>query len=106
MASTTLSEPPPWPNTTLIRGDVTEAVADVKEGGEGGELQVMGSGELIQTLMRGNLIDEYMLLIHPIVLGSGQRLFREGSPVTKMRLVDSKTTGTGVVIATLAAEAM
>jgi dihydrofolate reductase len=60
----------------------------------------MGSGELVQSLMRRNLIDEYVLLIHPLVLGTGRRLFAEGSPTTALQLVDSKTTATGVVIAT------
>jgi len=60
----------------------------------------MGSGELIQSLMRRNLVDEYVLLIHPLVLGTGRRLFAEGSPATELQLVDTKTTPTGVVIAT------
>jgi dihydrofolate reductase len=60
----------------------------------------MGSGALIQSLMGEDLIDEYMLMIHPLVLGSGRRLFAERSPLTKLRLVDTKTTTTGVVIAT------
>jgi dihydrofolate reductase len=67
----------------------------------------MGSGELIQSLMRRSLIDEYVLLIHPLVLGTGRRLFAEGSPTTALRLVDTKTTASGVVIATYrAAEPM
>jgi dihydrofolate reductase len=60
----------------------------------------MGSGELIQSLMRRGIIDEFMLMIHPLVLGSGRRLFADGSPATNLRLVDSKTATTGVVIAT------
>ncbi len=60
----------------------------------------MGSGELIQSLMRRNLVDEYVLLIHPLVLGTGRRLFAEGSPATELQLVDTKTTPTGVLIAT------
>jgi dihydrofolate reductase len=100
VASNTLSEPAPWPNTTLLRGDAAPAVAELKEK-EDGELQVMGSGVLIQALMQRNLIDEYMLLVNPIVLGSGRCLFAEGSPPASLRLVgDVTTTRTGVVIAT------
>lgn len=100
VASSTLSDPAPWPNTTLLRGDAANAVAELKKGTDG-ELQVMGSGELIQTLMRRNLIDEYMLLINPIVLGSGRHLFAEGSPPASLLPVGEVTvTTTGVVIAT------
>jgi dihydrofolate reductase len=100
VASNTLSDPAHWPNTTLLRGDASEAVAELKKEVEG-ELQVMGSGQLIQALMRRNLIDEYMLLINPVVLGSGRRLFAEGSPPSSLRIVgDVTTTTTGVVIAT------
>jgi dihydrofolate reductase len=100
VASNTLSEPAPWPNTTLLRGDATTAIAELKKEGEG-ELQVMGSGELIQDLMRANLSDEYMLMVNPIVLGSGRRLFAEGTPPTSLRLVgDVIQTTTGVVIVT------
>ena len=66
----------------------------------GGDLMVIGSGELVQPLMRSNLIDEYILLIHPLVLGSGRRLFSDGGPSATLRLVDTKATTTGVVIAT------
>ena len=61
---------------------------------------IFGSGVLIQSLMRRNLIDEFVLQIHPLVLGKGRRLFPDGSPCTNLRLVDSVTTGTGVIIAT------
>jgi dihydrofolate reductase len=61
---------------------------------------VLGSGELVQSLMQRNLVDEYVLLIHPLVLGSGRRLFTDGSAFTALRLVDTKTSSTGVVIAT------
>jgi dihydrofolate reductase len=61
---------------------------------------VLGSGELVQSLMRSNLVDEYVLLIHPLVLGSGRRLFTDGGPSASLRLVDTNTTTTGVVIAT------
>ena len=99
VASTTLKEPLSWSNSTLLRGDAAEAVAVLKEQ-PGKDLVVLGSGELVQSLMRRNLVDEYMLLIHPLVLGSGRRLFTEGGSFAALRLVDSKTTTTGVVIAT------
>src|SRR6266567_1884647 len=102
VASTTLSEPLAWINSTLLKGDAVEAVARLKEE-PGKDLVVMGSGELVQSLMRANLIDEYVLLIHPLVLGSGRRLFPEGSAFATLRLVGAKTTTTGVVIATYAA---
>jgi dihydrofolate reductase len=97
VVSTTLSDPLAWANSTLLR-DVEE-VADLKEE-PGGDIVVLGSGELIASLMRRDLIDEYVLSIHPLVLGSGRRLFPEGSPFAKLRLVDSVTTTTGVVIGT------
>src|SRR6266446_6214134 len=99
VASTTLSEPLPWANSTLLKGDAAKAVANLKEGA-GKDLVILGSGELIRSLMPRNLIDEYILLIHPLVLGSGQRLFPEGGHFVALRLIDSKPTGTGVVIAT------
>ena len=99
VASTTLSEPLPWSNSTLLKGDAAEAVARLK-GEPGKDLVVMGSGELVQSLMRGNLVDEYVLLIHPLVLGSGRRLFTDGGAFAALRLVGTKTTNNGVVIAT------
>jgi dihydrofolate reductase len=83
----------------VLAGDAAEAVAELK-GKAGKDLYVMGSGALIQSLMPRNLIDEYMLMIHPLVLGSGRRLFPDGSPPTRLRLVGSLTTTTGVVIVT------
>jgi dihydrofolate reductase len=99
VASTTLKEPLPWRNSTLLAGDAMDAVAKLKEQ-PGKDIVVLGSGELVQSLMRCNLVDEYVLLIHPLVLGSGRRLFPDGSPFAALRLVDSVTTATGVVIAT------
>ena len=98
VASRTLSEPLAWSNCTLLKGDAEEAVARLKQE-PGKDLVVMGSGELIQSLMRGKLIDEYVLLIHPLVLGSGRRLFTDGDAFA-LRLVGTKTTTNGVVIAT------
>src|SRR5256714_11423020 len=98
VASTTLSEPLAWINSTLLKGDAAEAVAKLKQE-PGKDLVVMGSGELAQSLMRRNLVDEYVLLIHPLVLGSGRRLFPDGHAFA-LRLVGAKTTTNGVVIAT------
>jgi dihydrofolate reductase len=87
-----------WSNSTLIRGDdLAEEIADLKQR-SGRELQVHGSGHLAQTLMAHGLIDEYRLWIYPVVLGNGARLFREGTTVAALRLVDTRTTGAGVVI--------
>lgn len=99
VASTTLKEPLPWINSTLLKGDAGLAVARLKQE-PGNDLVVLGSGELVQSLMRHNLVDEYVLLIHPLILGSGRRLFTDGSAYSALRLVDTKTATTGVVIAT------
>jgi dihydrofolate reductase len=87
-----------WPNSTLLHGDVPAAVADLKEGSDT-NLVIMGSGVLIGSLMPADLIDEYLLMIHPLVLGTGRRLFAGGTQAS-LRLVDSSTTSTGVLIAT------
>jgi dihydrofolate reductase len=97
VASTTLKEPLPWSNSTLLGGDATEAVADLKREQDIG---VLGSGELVQSLMRRNLVDRFVLMIHPLVLGSGRRLFTDKGPGANLRLVDSVVTTTGVMIAT------
>jgi dihydrofolate reductase len=99
VASTTLKEPLSWSNSTLLEGDAANAVANLK-GQPGSDLVVLGSGELIRSLMRRNLIDVYVLMIHPLVLGSGRRLFTDAGSSAALRLVDTKTTTTGVVIAT------
>jgi dihydrofolate reductase len=98
VASTTLKEPLPWMNSILLKGGVPKAVTELRAQ-PGKDLVVLGSGELVQTLMQYNLIDLYILLIHPLTLGSGTRLFRDGGPSIKMQLVDSRTTSTGVLIA-------
>ncbi len=99
VASRTLKEPLVWMNSTLLRGDVAEAVAKLKAQADK-DIVVMGSGELVQTLMQHNLVDEYMLQIAPLILGSGQRLFRDGAPFAALQLVDAKPTTTGVIVAT------
>jgi dihydrofolate reductase len=85
-------------NASPIQGDVPAAVTDLKQK-PGQDLLIYGSGELVRMLMQHNLIDEYRLMVHPVVLGSGKRLF-DGSPRTALRLVDTKTTSTGVVLLT------
>ncbi len=87
-----------WPNSTLLHGDIPAAVADLKES-SGTNLVIMGSGVLIGSLMAADLIDEYLLMIHPLVLGTGRRLFG-GSAQASLRLVDSIARSTGVLIAT------
>jgi dihydrofolate reductase len=95
VASTTLAEPLPWENSTLLTGDVGTAVAALDV-----NLTVLGSGELIRTLMERDLVDEFVLTIHPLVLGTGRRLFGDGGPPATLELVDATPTTTGVVIAT------
>ena len=99
VASKKLKEPLAWSNSTLLKGDVAEAVARLKAQ-PGQDFLVMGSGELVQTLMRFNLVDLFVLLIHPLILGSGRRLFPDNSLYTVLRLIDTKTTTNGVVVAT------
>ncbi len=99
VASTKLEEPLPWPNSTLIKGDVNEEVAKLRER-PGKDIVVLGSGKLLRGLMKDGLVDAYILLIHPLVLGTGQRLFDDGVPDAGLKLQDSKTTSTGVMVAT------
>ena len=95
VASRTLEEPLAWDNATLLEGDAADAVAALKEQ-PGGSLSVLGSGDLLQSLMRRDLVDRWVLLIHPLVLGTGRRLFPDGGAPARMRLTDSITTTTGV----------
>ena len=99
VVSTTATEPLPWPNSTLIADDPVVAIGELKRT-DGKDLHVMGSGELIQTLMAANLIDEWALLIHPIVLGSGRRLFPDAGVPAALRLVESVMSPSGVLVAT------
>jgi dihydrofolate reductase len=89
----------PWPNSRLLYGDVPAAVADLREQ-PGGNLVIMGSGQLIRSLLPHGLVDELFLMIHPIVLGSGQRLFGPADAQVSLRFVDSAATSTGVIMAT------
>ena len=99
VASATLAEPLPWSNSTLLEGDAADAVAGLKQE-QGKDLTVLGSGELVQSLRRRDLVDEYVLLIHPLVLGTGRRLFPDGGGMATLRLTGSTATTTGVLIAT------
>jgi dihydrofolate reductase len=87
-----------WQNSTLIKGDVAQEVTKLKQR-PGQNIAVLGSGELVQTLVEHDLVDEYFLGVFPIVLGGGKRLFRKADQVVKrLRLTDSKATSTGGVI--------
>jgi dihydrofolate reductase len=88
-----------WGPSALIEGDAAQGVAALKEG-EGHELQVHGSANLLQTLINNNLIDEYYIWTFPVVVGSGKRLFENGLTPSGLKLVDSITSSTGVVIGT------
>ncbi len=99
VASRTLKGPLPWMKSTLLEGDAADAVARLKQE-PGLDLLVMGSGTLADSLMRRGLVDRYQLLIHPLVLGSGRRLFNDDVPCSALRLVSSVPTTTGVIIAT------
>ena len=87
-----------WQGAELLRGDVAEAVTRLKDQ-PGRELQVHGSGDLLQTLMAHDLVDEYRLFVYPVVVGGGRRLFREGAAPRAFKLVEATTTSTGVVVA-------
>lgn len=99
VVSSTLTEPLIWQNSTLLAGNVMAAVADLKQRDDG-DIAVVGSGELVRSLGAHGLVDFYTLLIHPLVIGSGTRLFPDGAAPADFRLVRSVTTGTGVIIAT------
>ncbi len=96
VASRTLTEVT-WRNTTLLRGDVAEAVARLKEQ-PGGSISVLGSGNLVRTLAEHDLVDEYVLAVYPIVLGSGKRLFPDDGGLRRFHLVDATPTTTGGVL--------
>lgn len=99
VASRTLTEPLPWKNSTLLKADAASALARLKEE-PGQDVLVMGSAELVGSLMRRDLVDRYVLMIHPLVLGTGRRLFPDDGSLAALRLVEAKPTTTGVVIAT------
>jgi dihydrofolate reductase len=99
VVSTTLEEPLEWQNSTLIKGNVAEEVAKLKRQ-PGKDIGIVGSGTLVRSLLRDGLLDELTLMVHPIVVGSGKRLFEEGGGQKALKLVDLKTFGTGVLYLT------
>jgi len=101
VASSTLGEPLVWQNATLLRGDVADAVAALKQQ-DGDDVLVIGSTQLVQTLTEHDLVDEFRVMIDPLLLGGGRRLFRDDGTLRPLRLVDSQVTTTGAVLATYA----
>ncbi len=103
VVSRTLSEPLSWHNSTLINGDVPARLRELK-GQVERDILVIGSGDLAQTLMENDLVDEYRLMVYPIVLGEGKRLFRDAEATRRLRLTDSVTTSSGVMLLTYVPE--
>lgn len=103
VASTTLTGPLDWQNSTLLNGDVAEAVAALKRE-DGADLLVIGSTVLVATLLEHDLVDEFRLMIDPLLLGSGKRVFRDDGVLRRLRLVDNRVTvtTTGAILATYA----
>jgi dihydrofolate reductase len=99
VVSTTLEEPLEWRNSTLIKENVAEEIAGLKRQ-TGGDISISGSSSLVRSLLQYGLIDELRLMIHPVVVGRGKRLFEEGGERIALELVDSKTFSTGVVYLT------
>src|SRR5215208_1540761 len=99
VVSRTLEEPLGWQNSTLISENVADELAKLKQG-EGGDIVISGSGVLVRSLLRYGLLDELKLMIHPVVVGGGKRLFEDGSGRKALELMDSKTFATGVVYLT------
>jgi len=96
VVSRTLEEPLEWNNSTLIEGNVAEQIAELKRQ-PGKDIGIVGSGTLVRLLLQDDLLDELRLMVYPIVMGSGKRLFEEGGDQKALKLVDSKTFGTGVL---------
>jgi len=101
VASTTLTEPLGWQSSTVLEGDVAEAVAALKRERED-ELHVIGSTQLVQTLIEHGLVDELRLMVDPVLLGGGKRIFRDDGVLRELELVDSAVTGTGAILASYA----
>ena len=102
VASRSLSEPLAWQNSTLLQGDAADAVRALKRD-EGDDLHVIGSPDFAQTLMGNDLVDEYRLMIDPIIVGGGKRLFRDDGTLRSLRLIKSEVTTTGAILATYSA---
>ena len=96
VVSSTL-EDPEWNNSTVLRGDVAEEVSKLKQG-QDGDIVVHGSPQLVQTLLEHDLVDEFRLMVYPVVLGTGKRLFGDTSDKKRLRLADSKMVGDGIAI--------
>ncbi len=96
VVSTTLTEVA-WNNSRLIKENVAEAVSQLKQQ-PGQDILLAGSADLVYTLMHHDLIDEYRLMVYPVVVGNGKRLFRAGSAMTTLRLLETKTLSSGIVI--------
>jgi dihydrofolate reductase len=101
VASTTLDEPLEWENASVLQGHVAEAVVALKNE-DGGDLHVIGSTQLVSSLIEHDLVDEFRLMIDPVVVGGGKRLFIEDGALRAMRLVESRVTTTGAILATYA----
>jgi dihydrofolate reductase len=99
IVSTTLEEPLEWNNSTLIKGDVSEEIAELKRQ-LGKDITILGSGVLVRSLLKDGLLDELMLMVCPVILGGGKRLFEDEGDGKALELVDSRTFGTGVVFLT------
>lgn len=97
VVSTTLKKAE-WNNSRLIKGNIAEEIMKLKQQ-PGKDIAVSGSGTLVQTLMQYDLIDEYLLLVYPVVLGSGKRLFRDGNKTT-LKLIEAKALSSGIVVLT------
>jgi dihydrofolate reductase len=101
VVSTTLTEPLEWQHSTLLQGDIAQAVRALKQQ-DGGDLHVIGSTQLVQSLFEHDLVDELRLMIDPVVVGGGKRLFRDDRALRPLRLVDSQVTSKGAILATYA----
>jgi dihydrofolate reductase len=101
VASTTLTEPLDWQNSNLLQGDVGAAVAALKQE-DGADLHVIGSTQLVQTLIEHDLADEFRVMIDPLLVGGGKRIFRDDGALRPLRLVDGQVTTTGAILATYA----
>jgi dihydrofolate reductase len=99
VASTTLEEPLEWNNSNLIQGNVAEEMSRLKQQ-PGKDILIFGSGDLVNMLMQHDLIDECRIMVFPVVVGSGKRLFGDGSDTKVLELVETKTFGSGVVVLT------
>ena len=101
VASTTLKEPLGWQNSRLLEGEVAGAVAGLKQE-DGGDLHVIGSTQLVHELIERGLVDEFRLMLDPVLLGGGKRVFRDDGSLKQLRLVDGQVTSTGAILATYA----